>query len=418
VETIRIAGFSFNSPFIALKHRNFRFYWIGMCISTTGTWMQNIAQPWLAFQLTNSPFLLSVIGALQFTPVLLFSLFAGVLIDKLPKKNILIFTQSASLVITLILAILVLTGKIQYWHILVTATALGFVNTLDMPSRQTFVIELVGKEDRMNAIALNSTVFNLSRIVGPAIAGIVMGYFGVAACFFANSFSFGAVVISLFFIKPLKIHIEPKKHENIFVSIKEGLQYIYGHEILFATLLVMAVVGTFAPNFGVLIPVFAAEILKQHETGFGFLMSFMGMGSFFGAILIAMLSRSGPKKIILYFVPLIVGAFLIIDGYTSIYSLTALALAITGFFFVMFTSSANSAMQLNSSNEYLGRVMSVYSLVFAGSTPIGNLYAGLIADRFNARVGFAACGAAIIALMIPIYIYLIKKSRRKPVTNP
>jgi len=178
-----------------------------MCISTTGTWMQNIAQPWLAFQLTNSPFLLSVIGAFQFTPVLLFSLFAGVLIDKLPKKNILIFTQSASLVITLILAILVLTGKIQYWHILVTATALGFVNTLDMPSRQTFVIELVGKEDRMNAIALNSTVFNLSRIVGPAIAGIVMGYFGAAACFFANSFSFGAVVISLFFIKPLKIHI-------------------------------------------------------------------------------------------------------------------------------------------------------------------------------------------------------------------
>jgi MFS family permease len=131
-----------------------------------------------------------------------------------------------------------------------------------------------------------------------------------------------------------------------------------------------------------------------------------------------MLSRSGPKKIILYFVPLIVGAFLIIDGYTSIYSLTAIALAITGFFFVMFTSSANSAMQLNSSNEYLGRVMSVYSLVFAGSTPIGNLFAGSIAGRFNARIGFAACGAVIIALMIPIYIFLIKKSRRRPVPNP
>jgi MFS family permease len=413
VRPARAAGFGFNNPFIALKHRNFRYYWIGMCVSTTGTWMQNIAQPWLAYKLTDSPLLLSLIGALQFTPVLLFSLFAGVLIDKLPKKNILIFTQSASLVITLVLAILAWTGKIQYWHILVTATALGFVNTIDMPARQSFVIELVGKEDLMNAIALNSTVFNLSRIIGPAIAGIVMGTIGIAACFFANSISFGAVVISLFFIKPMLVKKAPKNNAGIFINIKEGLQYIVKNEILLATILVMAVVGTFAPNFSVLVPVFAAKILNQHETGFGFLMSFMGIGSFFGAMLIATLSRSGPKKFILYIVPLIIGAFLIIDGYTSVYALTGIALAVTGFFFVMFTSSANSAMQLNSSGEYLGRVMSVYSLVFSGSTPIGNLYAGAIASRFNARVGFEACGAIIILLMVPIYIYLIRKSRKK-----
>lgn len=401
----------FNNPFISLKHRNFRYYWIGMCVSTTGTWMQNIAQPWLAYKLTNSPFLLSLIGALQFMPVLLFSLFAGALIDKLPKKKILIFTQSASLIITLILALLVFSGKIRYWHIIVAATALGFVNTFDMPSRQSFVVELVGKEDLMNGIALNSMVFNFSRILGPAIAGIVMGYAGIAACFFANSISFGAVLISLFFIKPMPVKIVPKKDENIIFNIIEGLKYIRRHEVLFATLLVMAVVGTFAPNFSVLVPVFATKILHQNETGFGFLMSFMGVGSFVGAMLIATLSKSGPKKFVLYIVPLIVGAFLIIVGYTNVYLLTAVALAITGFFFVMFSSSANSAMQLNTESEYRGRVMSVYSLVFAGSTPFGNLYAGFITEHFNARIGFAACGAIIIVLMVPIYIYLVKKSR-------
>jgi MFS family permease len=382
-----------------------------MCVSTTGTWMQNIAQPWLAYKLTNSPFLLSLIGALQFMPVLLFSLFAGALIDKLPKKKILIFTQSASLIITLILALLVFSGKIRYWHIIVAATALGFVNTFDMPSRQSFVVELVGKEDLMNGIALNSMVFNFSRILGPAIAGIVMGYAGIAACFFANSISFGAVLISLFFIKPMPVKIVPKKDENIIFNIIEGLKYIRRHEVLFATLLVMAVVGTFAPNFSVLVPVFATKILHQNETGFGFLMSFMGVGSFVGAMLIATLSKSGPKKFVLYIVPLIVGAFLIIVGYTNVYLLTAVALAITGFFFVMFSSSANSAMQLNTESEYRGRVMSVYSLVFAGSTPFGNLYAGFITEHFNARIGFAACGAIIIVLMVPIYIYLVKKSR-------
>lgn len=403
---------SFNNPFIALRHSNFRYYWIGMCVSTTGTWMQNVAQPWLAYKLTGSAFLLSVITALQFTPVLLFSLFAGVIVDRLPKKNILIFTQSASMAITLILAILTVTGKVQYWHILLLATALGIVNTLDIPTRQSFVIELVEREDLMNAIALNSTVFNLSRIIGPAIAGIIMGHVGVASCFFANSLSFGAVLLSLFFIKPLNLPREAPKRENVIRNIGDGLKYIYGHEILFATLLVMAVVGTFAPNFSVLVPVFATKILHENETGFGFLMSFMGVGSFFGAMLIATLSRSGPKKFILFIVPLLVGVFLIVVGFTGAFWFTAAALAVTGFFFVSFSSSCNSSIQLNSENEYRGRVMSVYSLVFAGSTPLGSLYAGFMAQHFNARVGFGACGAIILVLMVPIYIYLYRKNRK------
>jgi len=395
----------FNNPFISLRHKNFRYYWIGMSVSLIGTWMQNIAQPWLAYSLTKSPFLLSLIGTLQFTPVLFFSLFAGVIIDKFPKKQILLFTQSASLVITFILAILVWKGKIQYWHILIMATALGIVNSIDMPTRQSFIIELVGKEDLMNAIALNSMVFNVARIIGPALAGIVMGYAGIAICFFTNSISFAAVVINLLFIKLVPVQRKSKNNSKVLKEIKDGLKYIYHNDILLYTILVLAIVGTFAPNFNVLVPVFAKEILKQNEAGFGILMSFMGFGSFLGAMFIATLSKSGPKKFIIYIVPLIVGALLIIVGYTNIYLITGIFLAITGFFFISFISSVNSTLQLNSSDEYRGRVMSVYTMVFAGSTPLGNLYAGLFAEHFNARVGFAACGAIIILLMIPLLIY-------------
>jgi len=400
----------FNNPFVSLKHKNFRYYWIGMCISLIGTWMQNIAQPWLAYSLTNSPFLLSLIGILQFTPVLIFSLYAGIIIDKYSKKMILICTQSASLVITLILAILVWTGSIQYWHILILATALGIVNTIDMPTRQSIVIELVGQEYLMNGIALNSMSFNLARIIGPAIAGLVMGYAGVAACFFVNAISFGAVLISLFFIKVKPVEIKPKKNTNVVEEIIDGLKYIYKNKILFNTILVIGIVGTFAPNFGVLVPVFAKEILKQNEAGFGILMSFMGLGSFAGAMYIATLSTRGPKKFYIYGTPFLVGAALMITGYTSVFILTGIFLAITGFFFIIFASSANSTVQLNSGNEYRGRVMSVYTLVFAGSTPLGNLYAGLLTQHFNARIGFAACGAIIIVLMVLLMIY--KKVRK------
>jgi len=399
-----------NNPFIALSHKNFRIYLMGMTVSLIGTWMQNIAQPWLAYSLTNSPFLHSLIGALQFTPVLLFSLFAGALVDRFPKKKILILTQSASLIITLILAVLVWTGHVRYWHIVIMATALGVVNTLDMPTRQSFVIELVGKEDLMNAIALNSTVFNMSRVIGPAVAGVIMAYAGISTCFFINALSYAAVLISLFFIRTNTVTRVREESTRIFMDIKEGLRYICHNHVLFATLIVVAIVGTFAPNFSVLVPVFAKEVLKQQETGFGFLMSLLGVGSFFGAIFIASLSKSGPNKFIMYMVPLIVGMFLIFTGLTNVYILTGLFLAVTGFFFVSFSSNANSFMQLNTSEEYRGRVMSVYALVFGGSTPLGNLYAGVIAERLSARMGFAACGGIIIVLMIVLFLYRIKKA--------
>ena len=406
---------AFNNPFIALRHKNFRYYWMGMCISLIGTWMQNIAQPWLAYTLTGSPFLLGLVGALQFTPMLLFSLFAGVMVDRFPKKKILFFTQSASLAITLTLAILVQSGHVQYWHILVCATALGFINTLDMPTRQSFVIELVDREDLMNGIALNSAMFNMARVIGPAVAGIVMGYFGIAFCFFANSISFAAVVFSLFFIKPRAIPVKRRDSGKIIFDIKEGLRYIYQHKILLTAVFGLAIIGTFAMNNNVLVPVFAKLILNQKETGFGFLLSFSGVGAFFGAMLVAITSKSGPARFVRQVVPLIIGIFLILNGYANTYLATGLCLAVTGFFFNMYSSTINSVMQLNTTNEFRGRVMSVYTLVFSGSTPLGNLYAGLAAEHFGPRFGFVACGLITILLLAPLYVFMIRLGKsQKP----
>jgi MFS family permease len=389
----------FNNPFSALKHRNFRYYWISMCISLIGTWMQNIAQPWLAYSLTGSPFLLSLVGALQFTPMLLFSLFAGVIIDRFPKKHLLFFTQTASLLITLVLSILVWTGYVRYWHILVMATALGMVNTLDMPTRQSFMIELVGKEDLMNSIALNSSVFNMARVIGPALAGILMATMGIAICFLINSLSFAAVIVALFFIHPVVGKERRSRKGEMFSDIKDGLRYIVRHESLSKTILIVAIVGVFAMNFSVLVPVFAKEILGQQEAGFGFLMSLVGAGSFAGAMLIATMSKSGPQKFVLNIVPFFIAALLILTGFTNIYILTGLCLAASGLCFVAFISSANSSLQLNATDEYRGRVISVYMLVFGGSVPIGNLYSGIICSRFGPRAGFVACGGIIFILM-------------------
>jgi len=384
-----------------------------MCISTIGTWMQNTAQPWLAYSLTKSALLLSVVSALQFLPALLFSLFAGVLIDRLPKKRMLIITQSLSLVITFALWLLVKSGGIQYWHLLVTASLLGLVNTLDMPLRQSFVVEMVGHEDLMNAIALNSLTFNVARMIGPSIAGILMGTLGVSACFLINSLSFGAVLISLFFIHPVACAVpEQTERQGVFESIGEGLRYIRHNETLFITLLFMVVVSTFALNYSVTIPVFATQVLGLAETGYGFLMSALGAGALVGALFVAALSKSGPRRYILFFLPVLTGIVLILIGNTNSFLSTGISLAIGGFLFVSYLSTANSNLQIHTEDRFRGRVMSVYSLVVAGSSPIGNLFVGAADNWFGARMGFIASGIAVIVFIVPIYIFMFARRNR------
>lgn len=402
------------NPFSALKHKNYRYYWIGMTVSTTGTWMQLVAQPWLALQLTNSPFKLGLIGALQFLPQLLFSLFAGVIIEKFPKKNLLFATQISSFLIVLGLAILTFSGHIMFWHLAVSSTLLGFVNTIDMPTRQSFVIELVGKDDLTNGIALNSVQFNLARIVGPALAGVIMGIgtHGVANCFLINAISFGAVIISLFFVHPYPLETETRKKGKMTANIAEGLKFIISRSTLYMPLLFLVVGATFAMNFNVLVPVFTTDVLHLDESAFGLLMSMSGVGALVGALTMATVSKGGVRKVFLYVFPLVVGVLIVLIGFISTYLVVGFILMLISFFYMIFMASVNTTMQMNATNEFRGRVMSVYTLVVAGSTPLGNLFAGTITENFGAGIGFVACGATIIVLLLPLYT-LLRKNEKK-----
>lgn len=393
------SGRTLNNPLTVLRQsRNFSLYATGMLISLIGSWMQNVAQPWLAYTLTGSPFLLSLISILQFLPMLIFSLFSGVVVDRFSKKKIMFFTQTALLVITGILAVLVWTGKVQYWHILACAIAMGFVNTLDMPTRQSIVIELVGKEHLHNAIAINSSIFNMARVLGPGIAGFVMAKYGVFACFAINSISFAAVIISLFFIKPMERE-RVKKNQRVLHSIKEGLVYIRSNEVVIKTLASVFVISAFAMNMSTLLPVFAKKVLMEGERGYGFLMSLMGVGSFVGSIAVASINHGGVKNRILKLFPYLIAGMLIFISFTRMYWLTGFGLVLLGLFFVSFTATANSTVQYGISDQYRGRVMSVYSLVTGGAIPFGNAVTGVVTEKFGAAVGFLGCGMIIVVLI-------------------
>ena len=407
----------FNNPFMALKHRNFRYFWIGQSVSLIGTWMQNISQSWLVYTLTDSPFLLGLTGTLQFAPMLFLSLFAGAILDKVPKRKVLLITQSVNMTLALILSILVLTDCVKYWHVLIMATLLGLSNTFDMPARQAIVIELVGISDVMNAVSLNSTVFNTARIIGPMSAAFVMAKAGIGFCFLINSISYIPVIYGLFKINTAVIIANSKKKGSLFKDVYDGLVYIARNKILLKTLLIMAIIGTFAMNTSVLVPVFARVVLNKDAAGYGFLMSFMGFGSLIGALAMASRSASGPKKLIMNAFPFIIACTLILTGSSSNFYLAGLSLAMTGFFFICFTNTTNSIMQLNSKDEFRGRVMSAYTLVFGGSTPLGNLFAGSIAQVSGPRLGFILCGGAIIVSMLFLFLIRIGTKANVKVEN-
>ena len=377
-----------------------------MGVSLIGTWMQTIGQTWFVYKLTNSAFLTGIVGMLQFAPVLIFSLFAGVFIDRLPKKKVLIVTQTALMLLAFALAGLVWSGRAQYWHILIIASLLGLVTTVDGPAKMTYMIELVGRKDLMNAIALNSAVFNCARIIGPAIAGVLMGYMGIAFCFLVNGISFIPVILSLTRIKiTYEAKIE-KPRANILHEIKEGLLYALKSRILIMTLISASIIGAFAINFTVLVPVFTKEVLHLEEAGFGLLMSCLGVGSLLGSLLIASTSKYGPKRIVLLASPIAISVFLILIGFSNYYMVTGFFLALAGFFVVVFNSTVNSTLQLNTSDEYRGRVMSLYMLAFMGVTPFGNLFVGSIAEQFGSKIAFISCGLMILILLLIINLFI------------
>lgn len=390
--------------FHALMHRNFRYYWLGQCVSLIGTWMQNIGQSWLVLTITGSPLLLGVLGVVQFLPITIFSLFAGVVVDRFPKKKILLVTQTISMLLAFALALLVFTHTVKYSYILIIALILGCTNTIDMPTRQSFTVEIAGREDLVNAIALNSAIFNLARILGPAIGAALMAWLGAAWCFLLNGLSFIAVIFGIFHIEAKPYVRNKTSQKSILSEIKDGLVYIRNSNVLLQTVLVVTVIGIFAFNYSVLVPAFTRGVLHQSEKTYGLLMSGLGAGSLVGALMVSVRGKR-PKLKIIYISSIIIAFMLFFTGLTTKYYTTIIFLAFTGVFNIFFSTTANSTLQMNSADEYRGRVMSVYSLVFSGVTPIGNLFSGYVADKFGASYGFMYSG--IISLFLVVILMLI-----------
>lgn len=397
------------STFSALKHKNFRYFWTGQCVSLMGTWIQRTAQAWLVYSITKSAFLLGLLGVFQFGPVFLFSLFIGVLIDRFSKKKLLILTQIIFMVQSLVLAYLVWIHVVKYWHIAVLAVIFGFAQTVDLPVRQSFYVELVGKEDLMNAISLNSTVINLAKIVGPSIAGILMVKLGTTACFFINGISFIPVIYGLCKIK-VKENKLKRNNQNVIKEIKDGIKYIWENDILKFTVLLMIIVCVFSANSEVIIPVFTSEVLKMGAKEYSFLLSAFGVGALSGAIFMVLRSKHGLSQTIQIGDAILISIAQIFTYFFKQYYITAILIVLIGFFYLTFLNMSNSTLQLNITNEYRGRVMSVYALITSGSAPIGNSFAGTVMQEAGAGFGYFTCGLFTLLLTIPL---LIMKSKFK-----
>jgi len=394
--------------FLALRHRNFRLFWSGQLISLMGTWMQSIGQSWLVLELTHSAWLLGLVGALQFLPVMLLSLFGGVLADRLPKRKVLLFTQSFAMAQAFVMWILVASGQIQLWHVLVLAALLGLTNALDMPTRQAFVVEMVGREDLPNAIALNSSLFNMARIVGPGIGGLIIAWQGVALLFLLNALSFIAVLIGLAMIDMSKLHAQVKRlvvpegthKQSTLQSLREGLAYVRRTPSVLLIIVVIGVISLFGINFNVVLPLFATIVLNVGPTGFGFISSAFGLGSLICALWLAW---SNHKPTILYVVSsgLAFSIILALFAISQSYALSLLLIAGVGFAQIAFAATSNTTLQTVTPNHLRGRVMSVYMLVFAGSTPLGNLFTGGLAHWFGAPTALLIdAGLCIIAAVV------------------
>ncbi|GCE23007.1 MFS transporter [Dictyobacter kobayashii] len=372
----------FLQTFPALSHRNFRLFWFGQLISLIGTWMQTTGQAWLVLQLTHNSLALGTVGALQFLPVLLFTLFGGVLADRLPKRRVLLCTQTFACLLATTLFTLYITHTIQLWHIYILAFLLGVNNSLDMPTRQSFVVEMVGRDSLANAVALNSSVFNMAKIVGPGVAGLVIARFGEGPLFLGNAISFIPVLISLMLLDPTKLFAVKRKVSATSVSplksLHNGLNYVWKTPAIFLIIAVVGVVSLFGINFNVVEPLIGTELLHQGAQGFGLISSSFGVGALIGALSIAAGNKAPSfKKMLTRAALFCVGLALV--GLSHNYFLS-LALAMgTGFCMITFAATANTTLQTIVPDHLRGRVMSVYMLVFNGTTPIGNLFTGWLA---------------------------------------
>ena len=388
------------------RHRNYRLFWGGQLVSLAGTWMQSIAQAWLITELTPDPVWLGVVAAAQFTPVLILGLFGGVIADVLPKRQMLIATQAALMGLAALQALLVATGAISIPLLLLLAVALGSVNAIDMPVRQSFFSEMVPVDEVGRAVAFNSAMFNGARVIGPAIGGVLIGVIGVAGCFAVNALSFLAVLVALLLMREVELHpaprgARPRSARAVATSLAEGLRYVRNTPIIALCVFVIGVISGVAMNFNVIIPPLARLTLQIGAPGLGALMAAVGFGSLAGALTVAALRE--PRRSMIVIGGALLGVFSVAAGVAAssdsvlAVPLTALALFGAGFGAISMAATANASIQTTTPPALRGRVMSVYTTVFAGSTPIGGLATGAVVAALGATGALEVAGALAVA---------------------
>ena len=382
--------------FSSLSVRSFRVYWLGMLVSLIGTWIQQVALSWLVFELTNSVLLLGIVGFLGSIPILILSLFGGILADRLNKRNILITTQVIFMCLAFTLAILTQLKLITPYQIMAIAVLNGVVMAFDAPARQSIVIELVGKANLFNAIALNSVAFNSSRIIGPALAGILVAGIGMSGCFYINGISFLAVIVALYSIRTGHLHI-PVKSQGAFRDLIDGLNFIRNNRLILALIGIVGVVSLFGVAHVVLMPVFANDILNVGIKGLGVLMSAAGAGALFGALILARLGDFKYKGKLLISSAMAFSLSLVVFSLSKNYFLSIFALILVGFSSVTAIALVNTLLQTKVEDRFRGRVMSVFMITFAGMMPFGNLIAGGLAHTMG--VSFAVMFGGIICAL-------------------
>jgi MFS family permease len=390
--------------FGALRHRNYRLFLTGQIISTVGTWMQSVAMPWLALQLTHNGFLVGLVLAAQFLPVLIGSQFAGEVVDRYRKRNVLLVTQAAFMVPSFALFLLSRSGHAEYWIIIVAAVVTGTINSLDVPARQSFLIEMVGKRDLMNAIALNSSVFNGAAVIGPSVAGLLIAAVGLPLCFLANSLSYLAAVGALLLMRDLPNVAAERQEQPWLARLSQGAAYARREPVVGMLLVAVAVFSLFAMNRLTLLPLFADQVLGVGARGFGFLLGAMGLGALLGALTLAFFPQLGANPRRQLWMAAIWVAALLEFSISRSFPVSVITLLVAGYCQISFVAAANNRIQMITPDRLRGRVMAIYAQALIGVGPIGSIQAGALATRFGApwamAIGAVVAGAVILSIRL------------------
>lgn len=392
------------NTFSSLKIRNFRLYYFGQIVSVSGTFLQALAQDWLILKLTNSGLMLGLVSACQFLPMLILMPFGGVIADRFPKLKLLMATQTISGILSLILGILVLTGTIHVWMVFIFAICLGFTNSIDYPTRQSFVFEMVGGDEVKNAVSLWTALIGLCRIIGPAIAGILIATVGIGLCFVINAISYIAVWIAFCMMRTENLHITPPVPYSK-GQISEGFKYMISTPVLFNSLLLMAIIGTITFEWQASMPLFARFVLHGDASIYAAITVALGIGMLIGGIFNAS-SKNNSQKRLVYFAFLL-GLFTVIASLVTNLIFVMIIFALVGIFMICFSSLSNTILQVNTDPKMRGRIMSFWNMAFQGSTAIGGPLIGWIGQAFGAQWSLAVGGIA--AILASIYGFTVLK---------